>query len=66
MQWSLFRVLGVLAGAWIVWSLLNQFAGILFLLCAAVAGWRLWLAAAAMTGQHRPAVNRPPLQRPCQ
>ncbi len=38
MQWSLFRILGVLAGAWIVWSLLNQFAGILFLICAAVAG----------------------------
>ena len=66
MQWSLFRVLGVLAGAWIVWSLLNQFAGILFLLCAAVGGWRLWQAAAAMPGQHRPAVNRPPPPRPRQ
>ena len=60
MQWSLWRVLGVLAGAWIVWSLLNQFAGILFLLCAAVAGWRLWLASSGMPGQRRPGISRPP------
>ena len=56
MQWSLFRVPGVLAGAAIVWSLLNQFAGPLFLLCAAVAAWRLWRADQAMSGQRRPTM----------
>lgn len=59
MQWSLLRILGVLAGAWIIWSLLNQFAGILFLLCAAVAGWRLWLTSSGVPEQ-RPGISRPP------
>jgi len=55
MQWSVFRVLGVLAGAAIVWSLLNQFAGSLFLLCAAVAAWRLWRADRAMPAYAAPS-----------
>ena len=50
MPWSIWRILGILAGAWIVWSLLNQFAGVLFLLCAVVAGWRLWLTASGGLG----------------
>ncbi len=58
MPWSIWRILGILAGAWIVWSLLNQFAGVLFLLCAAVAGWRLWLTASGGLGQ-RPGISRP-------
>jgi SpoVK/Ycf46/Vps4 family AAA+-type ATPase len=63
MQWSLFRVLGVLAGAAIVWSLLNQFAGPLFLLCAAVAAWRLWRADRAMSGHRRPTMPPRPVDR---
>ena len=59
MQWSLFRILVVLIGAWVVWSLLNQLAGILFLICAAVAGWRLWLTASGVPGQ-RSGTSRPP------
>ncbi|MBN8904532.1 MAG: hypothetical protein BGO51_10170 [Rhodospirillales bacterium 69-11] len=66
MQWSVFRVLGVLAGAAIVWSLLNQFAGSLFLLCAAVAAWRLWRADRAMPGQRRPPMPRRPADRASQ
>ena len=65
MQWSLWRILGVLAGAAVIWALLNQFGGILFLLCAAVAGWRLWLAMRNMPSQ-RPGVSRlsaPPWSR---
>ena len=58
MRWSLFRILGVVVGAGIVWSLLNQFAGILFLICTAVAGWRLWLTASGAPGQ-RPGISRP-------
>ena len=66
MQWSLFRVVGVLAGAAIVWSLLNQFAGPLFLLCAAVAAWRLWRADQAMSGQRRPTMPHRQAGRPRQ
>src|ERR1700710_2735151 len=44
MPWTVLRLLGVLMAASIVWSLFTQYAGVLFLLCAAVAGWRLWLA----------------------
>ena len=58
MRWSSWRIGGVLVGAWITWSLLSQFAGILFLLCAAAAGWRLWLAMPKMPGQ-RPGDGRP-------
>ncbi len=59
MQWSLFRILVILIGAWVVWSLLNQFAGVLFLICAAVAGWRLWLNTSGVPGQ-RSSISRPP------
>ena len=58
MQWSLWRILGVLAGAAVIWALLNQFAGILFLLCAGVAGWRLWLVVPKMPGK-QPSASRP-------
>ena len=66
MQWSLFRILGVLMGAWVVWSLLNDFAGPLFLLCAAVAAWRLWRADQAMPDRRRPAMPPRPADRPRQ
>ena len=65
MQWSLFRIVGLLVGAWIVWSLLNRFAGILFPICAVVAGWRLWLTASGAPeqwlGTSRP--SSPPSRR---
>lgn len=51
MRWSLPRIIGILVGVGIVWSLLNQFAGILFLLCAAVAGWRVWLTTSGVPRQ---------------
>ena len=63
MQWSLFRILGVLIGAWVVWSLLNRFAGVLFLICTAVAGWRLWLTTSGVPGQ-RSGIGRPPAPPP--
>ena len=52
MQWWLFRFLGGLVGTWIVWTLLKQFAGILFLLCTAIAAWRLWLTTSSRPVQH--------------
>ena len=58
--------LGVgLVAAWVGWTLLNAYAGTLFLLSASVAGWRLWRTAATMPGQRslsgtvRPGANRP-------
>jgi len=60
MQWSLFRVIGALVAAYTAWALLNDFAGTLFLICAAVAGWRLWRTAMAVPGQRRPGASRPP------
>jgi len=44
--------LGVtLFAAYVGWTLLNAYAGTLFLLCAVVAGWRLWRTAATVPGQ---------------
>ena len=58
--------LGVtLLAAYVGWTLLNAYAGTLFLLCATIAGWRLWRTAATMPGQRspggtvQPGVNRP-------
>ena len=62
----LIRLGVMLFAAYIGWTLLNAYAGTLFLLCSAVAGWRLWRIAAAMPGQRtvsgstvRPGANRP-------
>ncbi len=61
----LFRLGVTLIAAYIGWTLLNAYAGTLFLLCASVAGWRLWRTAATMSGQRspggtvRPGANRP-------
>ena len=61
----LFRLGVTLIAAWVGWTLLNAYAGTLFLLSAAVAGWRLWRTAATMPGQRslggtvRPGANRP-------
>lgn len=60
MQWSLLRVLGVLVAVYVAWALLTDFAGTLFLLCSAVAAWRLWRTAMVGPGQRRPSANRPP------
>ena len=46
----LFRLGATLIAAWVGWTLLNAYAGTLFLLSAAVAGWRLWRTAATMPG----------------
>jgi stage V sporulation protein K len=63
MPWTVLRLLGVLMAASIVWSLFIQYAGVLFLLCAAVASWRLWLASPGLPPQ-RPGAGRPPGQPP--
>ena len=61
----LFRLGATLIAAWVGWTLLNAYAGTLFLLSAGVAGWRLWRTAATMPGQRilggavRPGANRP-------
>ena len=62
MRWPLLRILGGLLGAWFVLALLNQYAGILFLLCTAVAGWRLWLTTSGRMEQ-QPDASRPPPPR---
>ena len=62
MRWPLWRILGGLLGAWFVLALLNQYAGILFLLCAVTAGWRLWLTTSGRMGQ-QPDASRPPPPR---
>ena len=60
MQGPLFRVLGILVAAYVAWALLTDFAGTLFLLCAAVAAWRLWRTAMAGPGHSWPGASRPP------
>ncbi len=62
----LLRLGATLLAAYVGWTLLNAYAGTLFLLCAAVAGWRLWRTAAPMPGQRSipsrtvwPGANRP-------
>jgi len=47
----LLRLGTALLAAWAAWALLSGYAGTLFLLCASVAGWRLWRTAATMPGQ---------------
>jgi len=47
----LLRLGGILVAAYVGWALLNAYAGTVFLLCTAVAGWRLWRTAAAVPGQ---------------
>ena len=51
MQRPLLTIFGVLVAGSLFWSLLNTYAGILFPLCVAVAGWRLWRK--AVTLPHR-------------
>jgi hypothetical protein len=56
--------LGVmLLAAYVGWTLLNLYAGTLFLLCTAVAGWRLWRTAAGLSS-HRSGLARPRTDRP--
>jgi len=61
----LFRLGATLIAAWVGWTLLNAYAGTLFLLSGSVAGWRLWRTAATVPGQSttnstvRPGANRP-------
>jgi len=47
----LLRLGAILIAAYVGWTLLNAYAGTVFLLCTAVAGWRLWRTAAAVPGQ---------------
>ena len=44
------RIIASLIVFFVGWALLDTYAGILFVLCAAVAGWRLWRVA-ALPGQ---------------
>ncbi len=56
--------LGVmLLAAYVGWTLLNLYAGTLFLLCIAVAGWRLWRTAAGLSS-HSSGLSRPRMDRP--
>ncbi len=55
---ALIRLIAILVAAYIGWTLLNAYAGILFLLCSGVAGWRLWHTAAAQPQRH--TINRSP------
>ncbi len=62
----LLRLGVMLFAAYVGWTLLNAYAGTLFLLCTAVAGWRLWRTTATMLGGRsspstiiRPGANRP-------
>jgi len=50
---SLIRLGVVLLAAYVGWTLLNTYALTLFLLCGAVAGWRLWRTAAIPPGAAR-------------
>ena len=47
---ALIRLGATLLAVYIGWKLLNAYAGTLFLLCAAVASWRLWRISAALSG----------------
>ena len=60
MQSPLLRILGVLVAVYVAWALLTDFAGTLFLLCTAVAAWRLWRTAMGVPEQRRPGASRPP------
>ena len=58
-QGSLLRLAGLLLAAIVGWTLLRAYAGTLFLICTAVAAWRLWRVAADLA---RPAPARGPPQ----
>ena len=53
MTWLLVRLGAVLLAVYVGWKLLNTYALTLFLLCAAVAGWRLWRTAATLPDRNR-------------
>jgi len=59
----LLRVGTVFVAAIIGWALLNAYSGVLFLLCLAVAVWRLWRIDASHRGLHtrmyQPNADRP-------
>ena len=60
------RIIASLIVFFLGWALLDAYAGTLFVLCAAVAGWRLWRVAAlpgqpvAFSGHPRDPAARPP------
>ena len=60
MTWLLVRLGAVLLAVYVGWTLLRTYALTLFLLCAAVAGWRLWRTAAALPDRSRTFGQRPP------
>jgi stage V sporulation protein K len=61
---ALIRLIAILVAAYIGWTLLSAYAGILFLLCSGVAGWRLWHFAAAQPGRHVTNQPRPSADPP--
>ena len=64
MQSPLLRIFGVLVAVYVAWALLTDFAGTLFLICTAVAAWRLWRTVMGVPGQRRPGASRPPPMPP--
>ena len=64
-QGSLLRLAGLLLAAIVGWTLLRAYTGTLFLICIAMAGWRLWRVAADMPARHRPVdLPKPSPPRP--
>ena len=55
---NLLRLGIALLAVYVGWTLLNAYAGTLLLMCAAVAGWRLWRIAAFMPDPARGIRNR--------
>jgi hypothetical protein len=63
---ALLRLGIALLVVYVGWTLLNAYALPLFLMCGAVAGWRLWRTAAALPDLDRARGFRPGADRPRQ
>ena len=62
---ALIRLGAALLAVYIGWKLLNAYAGTLFLLCAAVASWRLWRVSATLPAAYDfSRANRGPAPNP--
>ena len=58
MTWLLVRLGAVLLAVYVGWTLLRAYALPLFLLCAAIVGWRLWRTAASLPDRSCPPAPR--------
>lgn len=63
MTWLLVRLGAILLVVYVGWTLLRTYALTLFLLCAVVAGWRLWRTAATLPDRRRSFGARPDRDR---